>query len=163
MKAILSLFLLITFLTNQDLPELRKEFVKAAASKAAADDFYAKLANISKDNSKTLVAYKGAARAIMGKYAAKFADKKKYLKEGALLIEFAVSSEPGNIEIRMLRLSIQENTPKIAGYKGNIGEDKDFIVKNYAIQNNALKEYLKGYMMQSKAFSESDKAKLFNN
>ncbi len=68
MKIILSLCLLISFLSNQDLPDIRKQFIKAATSKAAADDFYTKLTDVSKENSKTLVAYKGASKAIMGKF-----------------------------------------------------------------------------------------------
>lgn len=163
MKAILTLFLFITFLNNQDLSEVRKQFIAAATSKSVAEDLYNKLTNISNEGSKTLVAYKGAARAIMAKFASRQGDKMKYFKEGAKLLEYAIKSEPGNIEIRMIRLSIQENAPKITGYKHNINEDKDFILNNYHIQNNVLKEFLKGYIVQSKAFSESEKAKLFSN
>jgi hypothetical protein len=163
MKIILSLCLLISFLSNQDLPDLRKQFVKAATSKTAADDFHTKMTDISKENSKTLVAYKGASKAIMGKFVTKQAEKKKYFTEGVQLIEFAINSEPKNIEIRVIRLCIQENTPKIVKYKANINEDKDFILQNYRAQNSALKEYIKSYIVQSKVFSETEKAKLFNN
>ena len=78
-------------------------------------------------------------------------------KEGAKLLEATLKSDPNNIEIRMIRLSIQEDVPGITGYKKNIKEDKKFITAHYSEQNAALKEYLKNFVLQSKSFSEKEK------
>ncbi|MFA6152822.1 MAG: hypothetical protein WC716_15975 [Chitinophagaceae bacterium] len=163
MKSLFTFLFLISFFSTQDLPELRKQFILAAQSKNSATDFYHKLADAPKDGNKTLVAYKGASKALMGKFASKQADKKSYFVEGVQLIEFAVKSEPKNAEIRLIRLSIQENTPKVVKYKGNIAEDKEFLLQNYKAQNTALKEFIKNYILQSQTFSEAEKTKLLNN
>src|SRR5699024_11238863 len=57
--------------------------------------------------------------------------KIKDAKAGKNHIEDAVKADKENIEIRLVRLIIQENTPKIAGYKENIKEDKEFIIKHF--------------------------------
>ncbi len=163
MKTLFTFLFLFSFLSIQDLPELRKQFIQASQSKSSAIDFYHKMKEVTKDANKTLVAYKGASGALMGKHSPKVSDKKSYLLEGAQLIEYAVKSEPQNIEIRLIRLSVQENTPKVAKYKGNISEDKDFIIRHYKSQNSALKEFIKNYIVLSKVFSETEKAKVLNN
>jgi hypothetical protein len=43
-------------------------------------------------------------------------------------------------------------------YKGNITEDKQFIISNFSKQNNSLKEFVKLYLKQSKVFSAEEKA-----
>lgn len=73
------------------------------------------------------------------------------------MVEFAVASEPNNIEIRMIRLSIQEKAPKIVNYNKNKKEDKDFLVNHYKEQSGNLKTYIKNFMLQSKSFSTAEK------
>jgi len=91
------------------------------------------------------------------KFEKKLGEKINRFKEGAKLLESTIKSEPNNIEIRMIRLSIQEDVPGITGYKKNIKEDKKFLTENYSKQNAALKEYLKDFILQSKSFSEKEK------
>ena len=45
-------------------------------------------------------------------------------------LEHLINNYSNNIELRFLRLTIQENLPKILGYNENINEDKTFINKN---------------------------------
>lgn len=79
------------------------------------------------------------------------------MKEGAKLIELAITAEPNNIEIRMVRLSIQENVPAIVGYKKNIAQDKAFILQHYKEQPEALRDYIKNFMATAKSFSAQEK------
>jgi len=74
------------------------------------------LVNYNKEN-KVLLAYKGAAIAMKAKFAKQIKEKKNLFVEGVKLIENSVKSEPNNLEIRLIRLSIQENSPKILNYK----------------------------------------------
>lgn len=157
MKVLFSLFLWITFIGNPDLASIRKMYPTVTKSETNAKEFTAKLANISDDDDKVLVAYKAASVLLDSKYEKRLGEKMERFKIGAKLLESTVKSEPNNIEIRMIRLSIQENVPGITGYKKNIKEDKKFITEHYDEQNGALKEYLKNFILQSKSFSEKEK------
>jgi hypothetical protein len=76
-------------------------------------------------------------------------------------LEFAVSQEPENIEIRCLRLGIQENSPKFLKYRSNIQEDKTFILNQYEKTNSkAVKEFVKSYILQSTGFNTEQKQRL---
>lgn len=157
MKLLFSLFLWITFIGNPDLAAIRKMYPTVTKSETNAKEFTAKLANISDNDDKVLVAYKAASVLLDSKFEKKLGEKMARFKEGAKLLESTVKSEPNNIEIRMIRLSIQENVPGITGYKKNIKEDKKFITEHYDEQNSSLKEYLKNFVLQSKSFSEKEK------
>ncbi len=86
-------------------------------------------------------------------------EKKEYFKEGVSLLESAIKVEPSNIEIRYIRLSVQENSPKFLGYHKNIEEDKQFILKNYkSISSAELKEFIKDFVMKSENFNKTEKA-----
>ena len=157
MKLLFSLFLFLGFFNNPDVSEIRKLYPNAPNSETLSKELYAKLADVSNDSNQTLVAYKGASIILLSKYAKKIADKVSHFKEGAKLIEFAVEKEPNNIEIRLIRLSIQVNVPKIVKYNSNKKEDKVFLLAHYKEQSGALKEYVKNFILQSKIFSAIEK------
>lgn len=115
------------------------------------------MSDITNQDDKVLVAYKGASITILSKYTKKVSDKIKNFKEGAKLVEYAVSIEPNSIEIRLIRLSIQENVPKIVKYNKNKSEDVAFILAHYKEQSKPLSTYIKSFILQSKSFSEKEK------
>ncbi len=157
MKLFLSIFLFISFSNTPEITEIRKLYATVVISESNAKEFASKLANIEKDDNKTLVAYKGASIVILSRYKKEIKEKSKKFKEGAKMVEFAVASEPNNIEIRLIRLSIQEKAPKIVNYNKNKKEDKDFLLEHYKEQSGNLKAYIKNFMLQSKSFSTAEK------
>ena len=160
MKSFFSILFFLSFHSNQDFTEIRKIFPNAFSSIIAAKEFNSKFSDVTNDNNKTLVAYKGASIIIISKFESKISDKLKAVKQGIKLIEFAIGIESSNIEIRLIRLSIQENLPKIAKYNKNKSEDKTFLLSHYNEQTNSLKEYVKSFILQSKSFSEQEKQSL---
>ena len=152
-------FFLISFsVFSQDVTVLRKEFVGAASSKENSEQFINTTSKITSSSKPSLMAYRGAALIIQGKYLPKLEDKKKSIKAGVALLDGAVSKDPQNIEIRSIRMGVQENTPKIVKYRGNIEEDKAFILKNYSeISSAPLKVFVEGYIRNSKTFSAEEK------
>lgn len=156
MKTIFLTFFIL-FFSIPTLTEVRKLYATANNSESNAKEFAQKLNEVSKGDNKTLVAYKGASIAILSKMEKKGSDKSKKFKEGAALIDFAVANEPNSIEIRMIRLSIQENVPKIVNYRGNKKEDKKFLLDHYKEQTGALKNYISDFILQSKSFTEAEK------
>lgn len=150
--------LFLNFLALPELSRLREEYPKANSNEEVTDRLYDELASVSDSDPMVLLAYKGAISTLKAKYAKGVKHKKEYFKTGKSLLESAVEGDPHNIEIRCLRLSVQENAPNIVGYKEHIEEDKKFILDHY--QNTASKEakaFIKNYVLQSALFSDSEK------
>lgn len=158
MKLVLNLFLAVSILLGISISEIRTEYVKAVSDKEQTLALHKKLNDITEKDDVLKVAYKGAVLTLMAKYATSTKEKKTYFKEGVTLLENAIEKKPNSIELRYLRLGIQENAPKITGYKKNKEEDKDFILTNYSTQTNVeVKNLIKGFVMQSTLFNEEEK------
>jgi len=157
MKLFLSIFLFLIFSNIPEIADIRKLYSSVVISESNAKEFASKLADIAKEDNKTLFAYKGASIVIMSKYKKEISQRSKSFKEGAKMVEFALTSEPNNIEIRLIRLSIQEKTPKILKYNGNMKEDKNFLLDHYKESSGTLKLYIKNFILQSKSFSTAEK------
>lgn len=159
MKTLLFTLLFVTVYTaTPTLSELRKQYPKANKNEATTDKLEKELASVTKENNTVLVAYKGAVLTLKAKFASGIGNKKSFFRKGAELLEYAVEKKPSNIEIRCIRLGVQENSPRITGYRKNIKEDKNFILKNYkSITDSEVKKFVKGYVIISDAFSDSEK------
>jgi hypothetical protein len=157
MKTFLSIFLFLAFAKNPEITEIRKLYATVIESETNAKEFASKLSDIDKEDNKTLYAYKGASITLLARYKKAVSEKSKSFKEGAKMVELAVASEPNNIEIRLIRLSIQEKAPKILKYNANKKEDKNFILDHYKEQSGSLKEFAKNFIQQSKSFSTAEK------
>ena len=159
MKIFISIiFFILSFLTLPELSKIRQTYPKAAKSSEAAQELYDTLASVSEDDNQTLVAYKGAVSTLMAKYAKGIKNKKAYFKTGTSLIEKAIVNEPKNIEIRCIRLGVQENSPKIMKYKNHIEEDKQFLLDHYnTTSSKEVKIFVKNYVVQSALFDSAEK------
>lgn len=148
------------FVLSPNLDLIRKNYVQASKSKQHAETFY-NLVNKERETS-VIKAYKGAAIALKAKFTSDKKQRKNWFVKGVTKLENAIKEDANNTEIRLIRLSIQENTPKILKYKSNITEDKSFIINNFDKQNKSLKEYIRLYVKQSKVFNETEKAQILN-
>lgn len=162
MKINLLLFLSLSlFFTKVDLQTIRKEYPTVSQSKAGVLTLYNKLQTITKKDNKVLVAYKGALTTLASKQQKGVKEKKEFFKRGALLIEYAVNAKPTNIEIRLVRLSVQQNAPKFLKYNKNVSVDKAFIFKHLKnTKSTSLRNYIINYILQSKHFTEEEKTQL---
>jgi len=162
---LLFIFISLLFFSIQsiDLNTVRNDYKEAAQDKTKVSSFNEQLVSVTKKDSPVLLAYKGAGIALKGRYSKKIKSKKQFFIEGVTLVEYALKKAPKNIEIRFIRLGIQENTPKLLKYKGNIEEDKSFILSHFStIKSSNLKKHIKAYVLQSKSFSTEQKEKLTN-
>lgn len=65
------------------------------------------------------------------------------------MLEEAVKKDAKNIEIRTIRLSIQEQSPKVLKYKEKVEEDREFVSIEVAhLPNGPLKTFVEGYLNQ---------------
>ena len=158
MKVSLLIFVFFIGLFSPSLTKVREEYKSAFNSKEVTLQLNEELSKVKKTDDNLLVAYKGAVLTLMAKHSKVTNEKKAFFKEGATLLDFAISEQPTNVEMRCIRLGVQENTPKLLKYRANKPEDKQMIKDQYDhISSNDIKKYVKGFIMQSKSFTAEEK------
>lgn len=149
----------VSILASISLSEVRTLYKDCTSSKENALEFYNKLKSVDSPKNATLASYKAAAITLKAKYEKGIKNKKHFFKKGVTLLEKNIAKEPNNIEIRFIRLSIQENVPKLLKYKKNILEDKTFIFQNLKqVKDKKLRNYIKSFVLQSKSFTKEEKS-----
>ncbi len=149
---------LILFFQNADLESVRERYSTANQSKQNAESF-AKMVEKTSSSDIVFKGYKAASEIVSAKFL-KGNDRKTTISNGIKSLENNINANPDNTELRLIRLSIQENLPKIIKYNTKINEDKNFILKNYEKQNNSTKNYIKEFAKTSKSMTSSEKASL---
>lgn len=145
----------------QDLKEIRLQYPAAVKSSEITAKIEGELRNMNSASNSTLLAYKGTILTLKAKFSKSKNEKKEFFKEGVTNIENAIKADSSNIEIRYLRLSVQENSPRFLGYHKDIEEDKEFILKNYSsISSKELKSVIIDYVLKSNSFDESEKSEI---
>lgn len=157
MKLILSFITAFVFFFQSDLETLRNSYAKANESNTNTQNFI-DTAEKQSGSDPVTVGYKAAAKIMEAKIVKN--NRKALVKTGATSLENVIKNNPNNAELRLIRLSVQENIPKIVGYRGSMKDDKAFLLNNYSKQNTALKGYIKRFAMQSKIITEAERATL---
>ncbi|MFM7104241.1 MAG: hypothetical protein ACKOW8_01880 [Flavobacteriales bacterium] len=75
--------------------------------------------------------YRGVALAMYADVADGVSTKLEYFNRGKDLIEAAIKEQPGNAEIRFLRLTVQAEAPFMLGYSRAINEDVEAVLKAF--------------------------------
>lgn len=150
---------LFLFFQTSDLEALRNSYSKANLSNDNAKNFIG-LAEKKSSSDPVILAYKAAAKVLEAKVTTEKNKRKSFVKTGANHLESIIKSNPNNAELRVIRMSVQENIPKIVGYSKNLKEDKTFLLNNYSKQNSELKSYIKQFAAQSKTITVTEKASL---
>lgn len=154
--------ILLTFFSvvqNNSPEDLRNAYAKANSSAEATKNFIA-LAEKKSSADAAVAGYKAAAKIMEAKLTKDANRRKVFIKTGATQLETLVKGNPNLAELRVIRLSVQENIPKIVGYSKNMKEDKTFLLSSFHKQNAALKNYIKRFALQSKSFSAAEKSLL---
>ncbi|KFC24732.1 hypothetical protein [Chryseobacterium sp. FH1] len=157
MKLIFTLMFTFFSFFQSDLESLRNSYSKANSSNENAKNFIA-LAEKKSSNDPVISAYKSASKILEAKVTTEKNKRKSFVKSGATTLESLIASNPNNAELRVIRMSVQENIPKIVGYHKNLKEDKTFLINNYSKQNADLKSYIKQFAGQSKTMTATEKA-----
>ncbi len=159
LKSFIISFLLIALTIS--IQNVRDLYKNASKSKTATELFYNKLKQVKETDKPLIVGYKSASIALKARFEKGIKNKKRTFKQGANLLEKQIKRAPKNIELRFIRLSIQENSPKILGYNKNIKEDKIFIINNLKfVKSKRDLDYFKGFINQSKSFTKQEKVQL---
>src|SRR5687768_14330751 len=120
------LIILFTLLFGYgDITYIRELYTKAAFTESQNK----LLLNTLNKNNKldvTCEAYRGAATILMAKHSINPYSKLKHFYDGKKILEAAIKKDPGNVEARYLRFTIQSNVPDFLGYNNEIQADKTF-------------------------------------
>ncbi|MCV6628923.1 MAG: hypothetical protein OIF50_03585 [Flavobacteriaceae bacterium] len=157
--AIFFVGLLAVTVSPPKLEKLRILWVAAAKNKTKAIELHEALQNITDKDAVVFRGYKGASLILKARYTRKKKLKKELIHSGIGELEQAITIAPNNIELRCVRLSLQENLPKFIKYRKNREEDKAFLTRHISkVKNPKLKRYIQGFVKQSKSFTEGEKA-----
>ncbi|MBB5645282.1 hypothetical protein [Pedobacter cryoconitis] len=157
---ILALFVLFIFGTPPypEITELRALYYQSATDKAAASKLQELLSKVDDKSSELLICYKGVAEMMQAKYTMSPISKYRKFKKGKEFIENAVTLDPGNLEIRFLRFTIQTNLPSFLGYNDQITADKNILIKNLdQLRDQPLKQLVINYLFASKHLTEKER------
>lgn len=90
-------------------------------------------------------------------------DKLSYFNQGTALLDEAVNLEPYNPEIRFLRLSVQEKSPRMLNYNNFIEQDASVILDSFnkkkIEKSSAFWEIALNFILSAEQVSASTKAK----
>jgi len=159
MKVITTILVYMLFMgSSLELSQIRETFPLAVNNEEITKKLFDDLSFVTNKEKEIIIAYKGAVSTLMAKYTSKAKEKKEFFKIGVEFLEYALIKDPNNIEIRCLRLSVQENSPKFLNYRANIEEDKQFILDHYrAITLKEVRGIVKNYVLQSSLFNSAEK------
>jgi hypothetical protein len=113
--------------TPYSLPNLRRQYQQAAASKEAGEKFH-KLMSAYDQRNAVVLAYKAAAEAIRARDASMF-NKLTYVQSASKQFDEAVKLDTDSAEVRFLRLSVESNLPAFLGLSTHVDEDRQFLVE----------------------------------
>lgn len=129
------------------MTEIRNAYKVCNESKENAEAFFEVTQKALKNEGAIYRGYHGAALALKASFSWNPVSKLSNFNKGRKMIDKAIQSDPNDIELRMIRLSIQANAPKLAGYYQNIEEDTSFIENNIdTVADADLELYIRNFM-----------------
>lgn len=115
--------------TKSPLEEIREELFYTDFNFERCEQFFDKIVAL-KSEVATIIAYEASAEALMAKHTWNPIAKFNYLNNAQKRLETAIALENDNLEIRFLRLYIEQSIPSYLGRSKNIDEDKKMIIRN---------------------------------
>jgi hypothetical protein len=115
--------------------KIREQYFSIQEAKDGALNLFFRLKPLDLSAYPVLLAYRGSTSAASAASVPGVNKKLQYFMNGKAELEQAVKANPGNVEIRFLRLATQVNAPAFLGYHGKVQEDKNQII-NSLVQSN---------------------------
>ena len=131
-----------------DMNGIRAGFGKAAEDKTLCKKMMEALEPMSANY--VCLAYLGGYQAVWANHVMNPFSKLKTFNAGKENIEKAVKGDPQNIEIRIVRLSVQKNAPSFLDYDQHQKEDEVFIKRNLPAVDNPVLTRLANEILKTK-------------
>lgn len=126
-----SFFLIFTvksFGFSMDLDYIRNHYEQATSYKKVCKEIISGLEKSAPTS--VHLAYLGALQTIWANHVVNPFSKLSTFNKGKATIAKAIMMDSNNVEIRLIRLSVQKNCPAFLGYNKNIREDEEFLKRN---------------------------------
>ena len=129
MKSLVILFVYTVFFLN--ITEVQEEFHRLNNE----DEELIFIEKYHGDLNPSVQAYICAVEMKQAEYRFNPMSKLRIFKKTKNKLEELILKNPKNIDLRYVRLLLQEKTPELLGYKDNIQEDKLFLQKELSLNN----------------------------
>ncbi|MFN8166268.1 MAG: hypothetical protein U0X76_08895 [Bacteroidia bacterium] len=154
--------LLILLSANNSLnkPEIRVRFQSACTNETQLLSLLAELES-QKSPEPVISAYIGALKATKARFCSLPWKKYSHCKAGLIHLNQAVNCDPGNIEIRYLRMLIEFNIPKVADLSGDLENDKKTILLHFDTERDLnLKKTIASFLVTNNLTTAEESKKL---
>ncbi len=133
-QLVLTILLLLSFAQgfaegDVDVNFLRAEYYKCVSDADRTRILQDKLIAL-KSNRPLVIGFIGALEALKAKHAWNPYKKMDHLSKAVATLDKAIKADPGNIEIRFLRYTVEYFVPAFLGYSKHVNEDKQVIIAN---------------------------------
>ena len=143
------------------LNEVRLLYQKSAREKKTCAKLITFLYSYNETNNPTLAGYKACATMMMAKYSFNPINKLSHFIHGSKLLEKCIGADNTNIELRLLRFTVQNKAPSFLGYKTSLTEDKTFLINSISmIKDIELKIFVISFLKTSEYLTSSEKQNL---
>jgi hypothetical protein len=168
MRQIFFLWVLITFLSPSVWAQTTSAFLKEIREHLFYSDFDQKKSVALYDRivqhpskSPVILAYKGAAEALLAQYGWNPVTRMNHLKQAAESMNTAVSRDTKNLEVRFLRFYFENSVPAYLGFGKHLEEDKKILLGNihqFTKENfgKDMCDYIMSYMLEHGKFSSKE-------
>jgi len=119
---------------KNNIPELRKQMLRAISNPKVVDSLYKNLHNDA-PKQPLVIAYLGALEALKAKDSWNPYNKIRFLSLSGKTVDKAVSESPNDLEIRFIRFSIQTNLPHFLSLNKDLDSDKIQILQQLKQKN----------------------------
>ena len=158
MRSILVFIILTITASTQgaDLQKIRNQYVLASSDESIHTRLTETLRAVNEE-SPVLFGYKAANYMMSAQFTYNPYSKYRYFKDGKTMIEKIIGTNPNNIELRYLRLSIQLNLPDVLDYSANIEGDTQFLLQKYSsLTDTNLKARIRDLLIHFELCKASD-------
>lgn len=143
------------------MEQIRELYQKAAVEENACEELMITLDTMDAETNPLLFGYKGSATMMMAQHVSNPFSKLSYFHKGKNMLDIAIEADDANMELRFLRFAAQTNAPAMLGYRGDIEEDKELILKSLPSSDDLpLKKLIIGYLVDSEFLDIQEKKNL---
>lgn len=142
---------------NPELSEARRLYQTAADDEKAAKSLL-ELMERKDTGEPVMLGYKAAGHMMMAKHVGNPFKKMSHFNKGKDILSKAINADKNNLELRFLRFAVQAEAPGFLGYRGELEEDKQLLLKGAGkMKDPVLKGMIINYLRKSKGLSASEK------
>jgi len=127
MKIIAFLFSVFYYSRDLDISNIRSMYKESVTNEKVNDKL---IADLKDSNIELFRGYFGASTMMKAKHCLNPYKKLELFSDGKRILDSSIETDTTNLELRYLRLAIQENTPRFLNYHSMIERDKYYLSKN---------------------------------